>query len=74
MIDHEWIGLLGPDLLRRGACLGGGARPRWQGHGLAMYEPPYNDDDAARRVWRDYRKQLTEALAEGRRGDAVGPP
>lgn len=39
-----------------------------------MYEPPYNDDDAARRVWRDYRKQLTEALAEGRRGDAVGPP
>lgn len=40
--------------------------------GLAMYEPPYNDDDAARQAWRGYRKQLAEALAEGRRGDAVG--
>jgi pimeloyl-ACP methyl ester carboxylesterase len=38
---------------------------------LAMYEPPYNDDDGARQAWKDFRNQLTEALAEGRRGDAV---
>ena len=41
-------------------------------NGLAMYEPPYNDDDAARQTWRDYTKQLAEALGQGRRGDAVG--
>jgi pimeloyl-ACP methyl ester carboxylesterase len=40
--------------------------------GLAMYEPPYNDDAAARQAWRDFRKQLDAALAEGRHGDAVG--
>jgi pimeloyl-ACP methyl ester carboxylesterase len=39
---------------------------------LAMYEPPYNDDDDARRAWKEFRKQVTQALAEGRRGDAVG--
>jgi len=39
---------------------------------LAMYEAPYNDDEAARQAWRDFREQLTQALAEGRRGDAVG--
>jgi pimeloyl-ACP methyl ester carboxylesterase len=39
---------------------------------LALYEPPYNDDETARQAWRDYRKQLGEVLAEGRRGDAVG--
>ncbi len=39
---------------------------------LAMYEPPYNDDDEARQAWKDFRKQLRQALAEGRRGDAVG--
>ncbi len=39
---------------------------------LAMYEPPYNDDATARRAWKGFRKQLEEALAEGRRGDAVG--
>jgi pimeloyl-ACP methyl ester carboxylesterase len=38
---------------------------------LAMYEPPYNDDEAARKAWKDFRKQLKEALAQGRRGDAV---
>jgi len=38
---------------------------------LAMYDPPYDDDPAARRAWREYIKQLTAALAEGRRGDAV---
>jgi|FLYN01.1.fsa_nt_gi pimeloyl-ACP methyl ester carboxylesterase len=39
---------------------------------LALYEPPYNDDPAARQAWKNYRKQLKERLAEGRRGDAVG--
>jgi pimeloyl-ACP methyl ester carboxylesterase len=39
---------------------------------LALYEPPYNDDPEARQAWRQFRRQLGEALAEGRRGDAVG--
>jgi pimeloyl-ACP methyl ester carboxylesterase len=39
---------------------------------LAMYEPPYNDDAQARKAWKQFRKQLQETLAEGRRGDAVG--
>ena len=39
--------------------------------GLAMYEPPYNDDPVARRAWSEYVRQLTGALADGRRGDAV---
>jgi pimeloyl-ACP methyl ester carboxylesterase len=38
---------------------------------LAMYEAPYNDDEAARRAWKEYRKQLAEVLAYGRRGDAL---
>jgi pimeloyl-ACP methyl ester carboxylesterase len=38
---------------------------------LAMYEVPYNSDEAARQAWRDYRKQLAEVLAQGRRGDAL---
>jgi pimeloyl-ACP methyl ester carboxylesterase len=38
---------------------------------LAMYEVPYNDDNAARQAWRDYRKKLQELLAANRRGDAV---
>lgn len=38
---------------------------------LAMYEPPYNADPAARKQWGEYRKQLDSALSEGRRGDAV---
>jgi pimeloyl-ACP methyl ester carboxylesterase len=39
--------------------------------GLAMYEPPYNDDPQAQRAWAEYLSGLREALAEGRRGDAV---
>jgi pimeloyl-ACP methyl ester carboxylesterase len=39
---------------------------------LAMYEAPYNDDDAAQQSWRSYTKQLGELLAEGRHADAVG--
>jgi pimeloyl-ACP methyl ester carboxylesterase len=38
---------------------------------LAMYEAPYNSDEAARQAWTDYRKQLKELLAADRRGDAV---
>lgn len=38
---------------------------------LAMYEPPYNDDPAARQAWGQYISQLTETLAADRRGDAV---
>ena len=38
---------------------------------IAMYEPPYNDDPAARQACRRYLEQLTEALAAGRHGDAV---
>ena len=39
---------------------------------LAMYEAPYNDDEAAQRAWRQYVKQLRELLDAGRKGDAVG--
>ena len=38
---------------------------------LAMYDAPYNDDADARIAWGRYITQLTEALAAGRRGDAV---
>jgi pimeloyl-ACP methyl ester carboxylesterase len=38
---------------------------------LAMYEAPYNDDEAARQAWKAYRKQLAEVLAHGRRGKAL---
>jgi len=38
---------------------------------LAMYEAPYNDDPQARKAWGEYIKNLTEALASNRRGDAV---
>src|SRR5437870_4596223 len=38
---------------------------------LAMYEAPYNDDPEAQKAWGEYTKNLTEALASDRRGDAV---
>lgn len=38
---------------------------------LAMYEAPYNSDEAAMLAWKAYRKQLAEVLAQGRRGDAL---
>jgi pimeloyl-ACP methyl ester carboxylesterase len=38
---------------------------------LALYEPPYNSDDTARRASREYTRQLRELLATNRRGDAV---
>jgi pimeloyl-ACP methyl ester carboxylesterase len=39
---------------------------------LALYEPPYNDDADARAAWKQFRSDLKQTLAEGRRGDAVG--
>jgi pimeloyl-ACP methyl ester carboxylesterase len=38
---------------------------------LAIYEPPYNSDEAVRQPWKEYRKELAELLAAGRRGDAA---
>ncbi len=38
---------------------------------LAMYEPPYHSDPRVRQEWKRYRQQLADALAAGRRGDAV---
>jgi pimeloyl-ACP methyl ester carboxylesterase len=38
---------------------------------LAMYEVPYNSEEAARQAWKTYRKQLADALAHGHRGDAL---
>ncbi len=38
---------------------------------LAIYEAPYNDDPEAQKAWGAYIKNLTEALATNRRGDAV---
>ncbi len=35
------------------------------------YEAPWNDDPKVQGRWRDYRNALSEALADGRRGDAV---
>lgn len=39
---------------------------------LAMYEPPYNDDENARKGWREYSQKLSELVTAGRAGDAVG--
>jgi pimeloyl-ACP methyl ester carboxylesterase len=52
-------------VLEAALALGGKVRK------LAMYEAPYNDDEAARGACIDYRKQLKELLAADRRGDAV---
>src|SRR5689334_23477723 len=38
---------------------------------VALYEAPYNNDPGAQASWSRYLRQLDEALAEGRRGDAV---
>jgi pimeloyl-ACP methyl ester carboxylesterase len=39
---------------------------------LAMYEPPYNDDQESRKSWKQYVRKLKELVKEGRAGDAVG--
>jgi len=38
---------------------------------IALYEAPYNDDPGFRPRWQAYLADLAEALAGGRRGDAV---
>ena len=38
---------------------------------LALYEPPYNTEPGAREQWLNYRKQVAEAIAADRKGDAV---
>jgi pimeloyl-ACP methyl ester carboxylesterase len=39
--------------------------------GLAMYEAPYNSDEAGRQGWKAYTKRLNELVAAGRRADAL---
>ncbi|HLV98259.1 MAG TPA: alpha/beta fold hydrolase [Ktedonobacterales bacterium] len=39
---------------------------------LALYEPPYNDEEAARLAFRNYQQQLADLLSEGRTGGALG--
>lgn len=39
--------------------------------GLAMYEPPYLSDEAAQAGWKQYRRDIDELIAAGRKGDAV---
>ena len=55
----------GPLAMRAAIRLGGKVSK------IAMYEPPYNDDPGVQEPWSQYLRQLSEALAEGRRGDAV---
>jgi pimeloyl-ACP methyl ester carboxylesterase len=57
----------GPLAMRAAIRLGGSGKVSK----IAMYEPPYNNDPAAQEPWSRYLDQLAQALAEGRRGDAV---
>jgi pimeloyl-ACP methyl ester carboxylesterase len=56
-----------------GACLALEAASQFGGKikKLAMYEPPYNSEPAARQAWKEYRQGLDELLPAGRRGDAA---
>jgi len=38
---------------------------------LAMYEAPYNDAPEAQQSWAQYLSEMGQALADGRRGDAI---
>jgi pimeloyl-ACP methyl ester carboxylesterase len=38
---------------------------------MALYEPPYNDDESLRPASRQYTKDLTALLSAGRNGDAA---
>jgi pimeloyl-ACP methyl ester carboxylesterase len=55
----------GPLAMRAAIRLGGKVSK------IAMYEPPYNNDPGAQESWSQYLRQLRQALAEGRGGDAV---
>lgn len=37
----------------------------------AVYEVPYDDNEAGIRAWHDYRTKLSDAIQDNRRGDAV---
>ncbi len=39
---------------------------------IAVYEAPHNDDPGAQESWSEYLTKLRQALADGRRGDALG--
>lgn len=52
--------------LRAAVVLGSGKVAK-----VAAYEAPWNDDPAAQEAWRRYRRELAEAVAGGRRGDAA---
>lgn len=39
---------------------------------LALYEAPYDSDEARRQAFKTYRKQITADLAAGQPGDALG--
>jgi pimeloyl-ACP methyl ester carboxylesterase len=71
LIDHAGPAFLyghssgGPLAMRAAIRLGGKVSK------IAMYEPPYNNDPGAQESWSRYLVQLRQALAEGRRGDAV---
>jgi pimeloyl-ACP methyl ester carboxylesterase len=55
----------GPLAMRAGIRLGSKVSK------IAMYEPPYSNDPGAQESWSEYLRQLREALAEDRRGDAL---
>jgi pimeloyl-ACP methyl ester carboxylesterase len=55
----------GPLAMRAALRLGGKVSK------IALYEPPYNNDPGVQEPWRQYLRQLGDALAQGRRGDAV---
>src|SRR5215468_6996717 len=55
----------GPLAMRAAIRLGGKVSK------IAIYEPPYNNDPGAQESWSQYLRQLRQALADGRRGDAV---
>ena len=38
---------------------------------LAIYDPPYREDENSRAEWSEYNRQLNEFLSNDRRGDAV---
>ncbi|MGE5224757.1 MAG: alpha/beta fold hydrolase [Omnitrophica WOR_2 bacterium] len=56
-----------------GACLALEAAMKLQTgiRKLALYEPPYNNEPAARQPWKDYTMNLAKLLAANRNGDAA---
>lgn len=56
-----------------GACLALEAAIRLGGKikKLALYEPPYNSEEAALKPWQEYRQKVSQLVKENRRGEAV---